>query len=65
MFGKLFHLGMDALIISAFLAGVRRSTGLTYVSMPLTAANEALTLTAVDPHYLKFQTKTFVVSPSW
>ncbi|OJA07683.1 hypothetical protein AZE42_01877 [Rhizopogon vesiculosus] len=29
MFGKLFHLGMDALIISAFLAGVKRSTGLT------------------------------------
>ncbi|KAF9246890.1 DUF1748-domain-containing protein [Melanogaster broomeanus] len=29
MFGKLFHLGFDALLISAFLAGVRRSTGLT------------------------------------
>lgn len=31
MFGWLFHLGLDALIISAFLAGIRRSTGLTYV----------------------------------
>ncbi|KAF8845610.1 DUF1748-domain-containing protein [Paxillus ammoniavirescens] len=29
MFGRLFHLGFDALIISAFLAGVRRTTGLT------------------------------------
>ncbi|KAI0079737.1 DUF1748-domain-containing protein [Panus rudis PR-1116 ss-1] len=29
MFGKLFHLGLDALLISAFLAGVKRSTGLT------------------------------------
>lgn len=29
MFGKLFHLGLDALLISAFLAGIKRSTGLT------------------------------------
>ncbi|KZP07133.1 DUF1748-domain-containing protein [Athelia psychrophila] len=29
MFGKLFHLGVDALLISAFLAGIKRSTGLT------------------------------------
>ncbi|PAV21126.1 hypothetical protein PNOK_0375300 [Pyrrhoderma noxium] len=29
MFGSLFHLGIDALIISAFLAAVKRSTGLT------------------------------------
>ncbi|KAI0313450.1 DUF1748-domain-containing protein [Amylostereum chailletii] len=29
MFGKLFHLGFDALLIAAFLAGVKRSTGLT------------------------------------
>ncbi|KAI0296059.1 DUF1748-domain-containing protein, partial [Multifurca ochricompacta] len=26
---KLVHLGIDALLISAFLAGVRRTTGLT------------------------------------
>ncbi|KAF9030302.1 DUF1748-domain-containing protein [Hymenopellis radicata] len=29
MFGKLVHLGIDAIIISAFLAGVKRTTGLT------------------------------------
>jgi len=29
MFGKLFRLGIDALLVSAFLAGIRRSTGLT------------------------------------
>lgn len=31
MLGKLVHLGFDALLISAFLAGVKRSTGLTCV----------------------------------
>ena len=31
MLGKIFHLGIDALLISAFLAGIKRSTGLTYV----------------------------------
>lgn len=40
MFGKLIHLGVDALLVSAFLAGVRRSTGLTYV--PANAACRAL-----------------------
>ncbi|KAH8830581.1 DUF1748-domain-containing protein [Flagelloscypha sp. PMI_526] len=29
MFGKLVHLGFDAILISAFLAGVKRTTGLT------------------------------------
>ncbi|KAJ3993006.1 DUF1748-domain-containing protein [Lentinula boryana] len=29
MFGTLVHLGFDALLISAFLAGVKRTTGLT------------------------------------
>ncbi|ETW84501.1 hypothetical protein HETIRDRAFT_473148 [Heterobasidion irregulare TC 32-1] len=29
MFGTLIHLGIDALIVSAFLAGVKRNTGLT------------------------------------
>ncbi|ESK93613.1 hypothetical protein Moror_1619 [Moniliophthora roreri MCA 2997] len=29
MLGKLVHLGFDALLISAFLAGVKRTTGLT------------------------------------
>ena len=35
MLGKLVHLGFDALLISAFLAGVKRSTGLTCVSLEL------------------------------
>ncbi|CAL1702068.1 unnamed protein product [Somion occarium] len=29
MFGSLIHLGIDAVLISAFLAGIKRSTGLT------------------------------------
>ncbi|KAF4574580.1 hypothetical protein EYR40_005678 [Pleurotus pulmonarius] len=29
MLGKLVHIGFDALLISAFLAGIRRTTGLT------------------------------------
>ncbi|KZT12613.1 DUF1748-domain-containing protein [Laetiporus sulphureus 93-53] len=29
MFGTLIHLGFDALLLSAFLAGIRRTTGLT------------------------------------
>jgi hypothetical protein len=34
MIGKLLHLGFDALLISAFLAGVKRTTGLTCVCPP-------------------------------
>jgi len=29
MFGTLVHLGFDALLVSAFLAGIKRTTGLT------------------------------------
>ncbi|KAI0288236.1 DUF1748-domain-containing protein [Russula brevipes] len=29
MLGKLVHLGVDAVLISAFLAGIKRTTGLT------------------------------------
>ncbi|KAJ7638473.1 DUF1748-domain-containing protein [Roridomyces roridus] len=29
MFGKLVHLGVDAILISVFLAGLKRNTGLT------------------------------------
>jgi len=29
MLGRIIHLGIDALLISAFLAGIKRSTGLT------------------------------------
>ncbi|KAF9520378.1 hypothetical protein BS47DRAFT_1287199 [Hydnum rufescens UP504] len=31
MLGRLMHYGFDALLISAFLAGIKRSTGLTPV----------------------------------
>ncbi|KAF8592483.1 DUF1748-domain-containing protein [Ramaria rubella] len=31
MFSTLIHLGIDALLVSAFLAGIKRSTGLTPV----------------------------------
>ncbi|KAI9453201.1 DUF1748-domain-containing protein [Lactarius psammicola] len=40
MFGKLMHLGFDALLISAFLAGVKRTTGLTCVCLPPSLAPE-------------------------
>ncbi|KAF9089483.1 hypothetical protein BGX29_002142 [Mortierella sp. GBA35] len=32
MFGKLFHYAADAILISAVLAGIKRSTGLTVAS---------------------------------
>lgn len=33
------HLGIDALLISAFLAGVKRTTGLTYVSLVIASSS--------------------------
>lgn len=41
--GRLTHYAFDAVLISAFLAGVRRSTGLTYVILfrPLSTAAAA------------------------
>ncbi|KAF8204845.1 DUF1748-domain-containing protein [Pholiota molesta] len=35
MLGKLVHLGFDALLITAFLAGVKRTTGLTRLTIDL------------------------------
>lgn len=32
--GRLTHYAFDAVLLSAFLAGVKRSTGLTYVPLP-------------------------------
>ena len=32
--GRLTHFAFDAVLVSAFLAGVKRSTGLTYVQYP-------------------------------
>ncbi|KAJ2790215.1 hypothetical protein GGI18_001937 [Coemansia linderi] len=34
MFGRLFHYGVDLVLISTALAGIRRSTGLTLLSRP-------------------------------
>jgi hypothetical protein len=42
--GRLTHFAFDAVLVSAFLAGVKRSTGLTYVSrMQLTMLRIILT----------------------
>jgi hypothetical protein len=34
MLGKLVHIGFDVILISTVLAGIKRSTGLTCVSLP-------------------------------
>jgi hypothetical protein len=39
MFGKLIHLGFDALLISAVLAGIKRTTGLAYGLSHLSSGN--------------------------
>ena len=46
MFGKLFHLGFDAVLIAAFLAGIKRSTGLTCVAYTLTSMQRSLAFQA-------------------
>ena len=33
MIGKLFHLGFDALLVATLLAGIKRTTGLTYARL--------------------------------
>ena len=55
------HLGFDALLISAFLAGVKRTTGLTcvYPHNGFLRARPLLT----DPHSRKSRTKIFGVRP--
>lgn len=63
MLGKLVHIGFDALLISAFLAGIRRTTGLTYVChwvRPAVLGTDCLFGVAL--HSPKFLTRTFVVS---
>ena len=37
--GRLAHYTFDAVLISAFLAGVKRSTGLTYVALHLSTSS--------------------------
>ena len=44
--GETVHLGFDALLFSAFLAGVKRTTGLTYASC---ASHGGLLLTHFRP----------------
>ena len=60
MFGGLFHLTVDALLVSAFLAGIRRTTGLTYVLASYLVHNTHLDMAA--PHSRKYPTRTFAVS---
>ncbi|PSK50320.1 hypothetical protein B9Z65_264 [Elsinoe australis] len=45
--GRLTHYAFDAVLLSAFLAGVKRSTGLTYVDYPLVPASQ------VGQHHIK------------
>ena len=66
MFGSLFHLGIDALIVSAFLAAVKRSTGLTYVIEAVffhgTTSNKiSMYFLFLDLRYPKSLTRTFGV----
>lgn len=58
MFGSLFRLAIDALLLSAFLAGIRRATGLTYVCRRHRCARSPPT----DRRYHKYRTRTFAVS---
>jgi hypothetical protein len=60
MFGSLFRLAVDALLVSAFLAGVRRSTGLTYVLLAPADPAHAVS----DLRSPKYPTRTFAVSAS-
>ena len=61
MFGRLVHLSIDALIISAFLAGVKRSTGLTYV-LPRMVLHRCMLNGVAGLLYHKCQTKMCDVS---
>lgn len=60
MLGKLVHIGIDAILISAFLAGIRRSTGLTCVTHFSSLIASAYR--HVDPQWLWYPTKIFGVS---
>ncbi|OAL05947.1 DUF1748-domain-containing protein [Phaeosphaeriaceae sp. SRC1lsM3a] len=69
--GRLTHYAFDAVLLSAFLAGVRRSTGLTYVSSYHTTLRTSNTkqtqpLPNAPPKPKKYisQTNTSADSPS-
>jgi len=57
----LVHLGFDALLISAFLAGVKRTTGLTYVNLACSTRSVSDWACAA-PHWDKYLIRTSVVS---
>ncbi|KAF8165123.1 hypothetical protein B0H34DRAFT_223776 [Crassisporium funariophilum] len=58
MLGKIVHIGFDALLIAAFLAGVKRTTGLTYV---FDKGGRSFThICVAGLHCRKSRTKTFV-----
>ncbi|CAO1596385.1 hypothetical protein XANCAGTX0491_000234 [Xanthoria calcicola] len=40
VFGRLTHYAFDAVLVSAFLAGVKRSTGLTFQSDKISESRE-------------------------
>jgi len=63
MIGKLVHLGFDALLIATLLAGIKRTTGLTYAKPSLLPERELddLTGTLSDRNSLPFRTKIFDV----
>ncbi len=66
MLGKLVHIGFDALLISAFLAGVKRNTGLTYVSLCCDIGLQLISFALPDQSCLKYQTRMYDVSDiSW
>lgn len=64
MLGRLVHIGFDAVLISALLAGIRRSTGLTYVNAFIgfrgSLPNELGYL--ADLRWRMYQTRTYDVS---
>ncbi|KAG6375099.1 hypothetical protein JVT61DRAFT_12650 [Boletus reticuloceps] len=60
MFGSLFRLAVDALLFSAFLAGIKRTTGLTYVLCRQPSLNP--THNVLDLRYLRYLTRTSAVS---
>lgn len=49
MIGKLVHIGVDAVLISALLAGMKRSTGLTFRADKF-AGNDSQVKTYIDKY---------------
>ena len=64
MLGKIVHLTADALIISAFLAGIKRSTGLASVPSSPCACSHALIFVYPGRHSTKSLARISDVCPS-